>query len=287
MKNVILKGDVLEKLKELPDGMVNTCITSPPYWGLRDYDVENQIGTEDTPEKYVNKIADVFDDVKRVLRDDGTLWLNLGDSYFGSWGNYSPHGTGGQREKSTERFARKAYEGRENWRPPTSFKHEFLKKKDLVGVPWRVAFELQKRGWFLRSDIVWNKPNPTPSSVKDRPNTSHEYIFLLSKSRFYYYDSDSIKEPTVDGVSKRNKRTVWEVPVSRFRGAHFATFPPELIEPCVIAGSPENGLILDPFFGSGTTGLVAKNNNRNYIGIELNENYAEIAERRISENNGN
>lgn len=309
-KNVILHGDALDVLRTIPDGFIHTCVTSPPYWGLRDYGVEGQIGLEPTPEEYVERLVEVFREVRRVLRDDGTLWLNLGDSYYGSWGNYQPTGKGGQRPKHTERFQRRAYEGKTDWRPPTSYRHDKLKPKDLVGIPWRVAFALQEDGWYLRSDIIWHKPNAMPESVKDRPTKAHEYIFLLAKSERYYYDADAIKEPlscpNAKGIAfggtkypnvtrrqysgnkydaarikGRNKRTVWTVSTKPFKGAHFAVFPPDLIEPCILAGCPEGGIVLDPFFGAGTTGLVALKHNRNFLGIELNDDYIELAKQRL------
>jgi len=195
LKHQFYLGDTLEILKTLPDQSVNCCVTSPPYWGLRDYGVDGQIGLEQTPEEYVNRLVDVFREVRRVLRDDGTLWLNLGDSYAGSWGNYQPTGKGGQRHKEKERWQRRAYDGKEDWRPVTSLKQEGLKPKDLVGIPWMVAFALRADGWYLRSDIIWEKPNCMPESVKDRPTKAHEYMFLLSKGQRYYYDADAIKEP--------------------------------------------------------------------------------------------
>jgi DNA modification methylase len=295
-------------------------VTSPPYFGLRDYGVDGQIGLEPTPEEYVSRLVEAFRYVKRVLRDDGTLWLNLGDSYYGSWGNYQPSGKGGSRDKSTERFIRRAYDDKTSFRPPTSFKHESLKAKDIIGIPWMVAFALRSDGWYLRSDIIWSKPNPMPESVTDRPTKAHEYIFLLSKSEKYYYDNESVKEDCskssiVDyhrrnsldnkinvngGYSairgdlcrsrsdympkdfRRNKRSVWTVTTKAFSGAHFATFPEELIKPCILAGCPEEGIVLDPFFGAGTTGLVALTHNRGFIGIELNPEYIEIAKSRLS-----
>lgn len=297
--NQILQGNSLEVLKQLSDESINCCITSPPYWGLRDYGVEGQLGLEKTPEEYVQKLVDIFKEVKRVLKSDGTLWLNLGDSYAGN------------KVGNTEIYKNKrAVTG--------SFKKtipENLKSKDLIGIPWKVAFALQADGWYLRQDIIWNKPNPMPESVKDRCTKAHEYIFLLSKSPKYYYDYESIKEKATNsgkeislgeksfskGQAKganiqpsgngnadtylvpeyRNKRSVWTVTPKPFKEAHFATFPPDLIEPCVLAGCPQNGIILDPFIGSGTTGLVAKKLNRNYIGVELNPEYIKIAERRI------
>lgn len=292
--NKIYCGDSLEVLKTFPDKSINCCVTSPPYWGLRDYGVVGQLGLEPTPEEYVNRMVEIFREAKRVLRDDGTLWLNLGDSYAGG-------GFGGHPDNK----AAKGIAGKPVNKVPN------LKPKDLVGIPWRVAFALQADGWYLRSDIIWSKPNAMPESVKDRPTKAHEYIFLLSKSEKYYYDADAIKEPakwerwgdqTVikeqQGTAKwiknkskdelqqmkfKNKRTVWQTPTRPFKGAHFAVFPPELIKPCILAGCPKDGIVLDPFMGSGTTAIVAKQNARNYVGIELNEQYArEIAEPRLN-----
>lgn len=299
-KNVILTGDALEWLRQLPDNSVNTCVTSPPYWGLRDYGIDGQIGVEETPEAYVERMVEVFREVRRVLRDDGTLWLNLGDSYAGS-------GKGAWKVKDRQKEVYIPDPDSPQCRLPKV--PSGLKPKDLVGIPWRVAFALQADGWYLRSDIIWHKPNPMPESVKDRPTKAHEYIFLLSKSKKYYYDNDAIREESKgvwnsakgfnkDGQSKRNiegrignredklqtgrnKRSVWTVSTKPFKGAHFATFPPDLIEPCVLAGCPEGGIVLDPFFGAGTTGLVARRHNRNFIGIELNPQYVEIAKNRI------
>jgi DNA modification methylase len=307
MINTIHIGDCAKILRSLPERSFNTCATSPPYWGLRDYGVNGQIGLEETPEAFVERLVTVFREVRRVLRDDGTLWLNLGDSYVGttSKGDYrdpkNPNGRTGQITSVNAKVIG-------------------LKPKDLVGIPWRVAFALQADGWYLRSDIVWHKPNAMPESVRDRPTKAHEYIFLLTKSDRYYYDVDAVREPytnvatgasatfkrshskrsavicpnsnsathrpdrtdNVYGHGGRNRRTVWSVPTRPFRGAHFATFPPELVEPCVLAGCPEGGTVLDPFFGAGTTGLVALRSGRNFIGVELNPEYAEIAKTRIS-----
>lgn len=302
-KNVILHGDALEVLRTLPDGFVHTCVTSPPYWGLRDYGVEGQIGLEPTPEEYVERLVEVFREVRRVLRDDGTLWLNLGDSYAANVKARDKQF--GNSEFNTNRPSRKLTK-----LPPRSISG-MLKPKDLVGIPWRVAFALQEDGWYLRSDIIWHKPNAMPESVKDRPTKAHEYIFLLAKSEKYYYDYEAILEDFADerkgnpgkykrrkvvanrndpgfsmwnedGRAKgRNKRTVWSVSTKPFRGAHFAVFPPDLIEPCILAGCPEGGIVLDPFFGSGTTGLVALKHNRNFLGIELNADYIELAKQRL------
>ncbi len=269
-----------------------TCITSPPYWGLRDYGVEGQLGLEATPDEYVAKLVDVFREVRRVLSDDGTCWLNMGDSYTS--------GNRASRSKDAKLGAREMEE-----RPPTP---GGLKAKDLVGIPWLVAFALRDDGWFLRSDIIWEKPSAMPESVADRPSNSHEHIFLLAKSAHYYYDADAIREPITseraasrkakksgvghsalrpngaayDGTgTSRNRRSVWSVAAQPFLGAHFAVFPPKLIEPCVLAGSREGDTVLDPFAGSGTTGMVALRHNRNFIGIELNPEYAEMARKRI------
>jgi DNA modification methylase len=360
----IRQGRNLDRLAEMPDESVQTCITSPPYWGLRDYGTatwdggdsecdhlagplasdksklnsgkgpaetdkvrtfgvpfrdgrcgkcgatrtDSQLGLEATPEEYVENMVKVFREVRRVLRDDGTLWLNLGDSYMGGGGgNYgsgistaSDHG-----QHLTNVRNRRAF-----------IENTGLKPKDLVGIPWRVAFALQADGWYLRSDIIWHKPNPMPESVTDRPTKAHEYLFLLTKSPRYYYDADAIREVAVvhdraEGRIKpggdyelgagrndfatersttkgfganeagRNKRTVWTVTTKPFSGAHFAVFPPDLIEPCVLAGCPEGGIVLDPFSGSGTTGMVALRHDRSYIGLELNPEYAEMSRNRI------
>jgi len=204
----LYQGDALETLKQMKDESINCCVTSPPYWGLRDYGCDGQMGLESSPDEYVSKMVEVFREVKRVLRKDGTLWLNLGDSYAGSWGNYAPTGQGGQRPKNTERWQRGAYEGKADWRPPTSNKLEGLKPKDLVGIPWMVAFALRADGWYLRSDIIWHKPNTMPESVRDRPTKAHEYIFLLSKSERYFYDADSIREPLSEQRAKQAGKLV-------------------------------------------------------------------------------
>jgi len=298
----IKQGDAIEVLKTMPDQCINTCVTSPPYWGLRDYGVEGQIGLERTPEEYVDKLVQVFREVRRVLRDDGTLWLNLGDSYNGSKMNRSgQHGYKDGRSNKDKRFSVGGVEG--------------LKPKDLVGIPWMVAFALRADGWYLRQDIIWHKPNPMPESVKDRCTKAHEYIFLLAKSRRYYYDAEAIKEPLarpeellrktpavfggrnkhggygtrkhngneyVGTYTDRNKRSVWTVSTKPFPEAHFAVYPPDLIEPCILAGCPVGGTVLDPFAGSGTTLLVAIQHHRKAIGIELNPEYVEIAKRRLN-----
>lgn len=304
MSGRILIGDAREQLRTLPEQSVHTCVTSPPYFGLRDYGMVGQMGLEQTPDDYVAGMVDLFREVRRVLRDDGTLWLNLGDSYAndGKWGGH----TGGK--------AAKALHGSPIGR---NKKCTGLKPKDLIGIPWRVAFALQADGWYLRQDIIWNKPNPMPESVRDRCTKAHEYIFMLTKSPRYYYDHKITAEQAVtqsdkkwtdggrdkqrghgrrhagfngryaehlmtDGPPKtRNRRSVWTVAPKPFKEAHFATYPPELIEPCILAGCPRGGTLLDPFFGAGTTGLVAQANWRNWIGVELNPDYVDIATRRL------
>jgi site-specific DNA-methyltransferase (cytosine-N4-specific) len=264
---VIIENDALTALSELPDNTFQCCVTSPPYWGLRDYGINNQIGAEMSVTDYVNKLVAIFKEVYRVLTPDGTLWLNIGDSY-----------TSGGR---TWRQADKKYPVREmSYRAPTP---EGLKPKDLIGVPWRLAFALQADGWHLRSDIIWYKPNCFPESVKDRPTQSHEYLFLMSKSERYYYDHEAIKEPTKEKNGLRNKRSVWEVKTEPFKGAHFAVFPPSLVKPCILAGSKPDSLVLDPFFGSGTVGEVCIMTKRKCVGIELNPEYTKIAKERIAQ----
>ncbi len=307
--NKIYLGNCIDVLKSFPSESVNCCITSPPYYGLRDYGIDGQFGNEDTPEQYIENLVAVFEEVRRVLKDDGVLWLNLGDSWAGS-------NQGAGTKKPT---AKQASNHGTNYMTTVNhksklFKLDGYKPKDLIGIPWMAAFALRKAGWYLRQDIIWAKGNPMPESVRDRCVKSHEYIFLLSKSRKYYFDYEAIKEPRVsqhgsgnkqrkqrpnsdvlhkgcqagcipyDGVSQfRNKRDVWNANIKPCKEAHFATFPDSLIEPCVLAGCPENGIVLDPFIGSGTTGMVAKRNGRNYVGIELNPDYIEIAKRRISQ----
>lgn len=347
MKVSILEGDALEKLRELPGESVRCCVTSPPYWGLRDYGtarwegvseecdhragsdygeksdtnrgsirggpfrdecgkcgarrIDSQLGLERTPEEYVEKLVAVFREVRRVLAKDGTLWLNLGDSYAsGSTGrNDTSRQTPGGRGGSFRGGPRKNLDINSG-----------LKPKDLVGIPWRVAFALQADGWYLRSEIIWAKPNPMPESVTDRPTKAHEQFFLLAKSSRYYYDAEAIaEEQTSSGLGgfsnketlksvrldashapslvnaindgKRNKRTVWTIATQPFPEAHFATFPPALVEPCILAGSAVGDTVLDPFAGAGTTGLVASRLHRDFIGIELNPKYAEMARQRI------
>lgn len=295
---VIHQGDALEVLKTLPSESVNCCITSPPYYGLRDYGVDGQIGLDETPEQYVARLVSVFREMRRVLRGDGTFWLNIGDSYAGSWGNYGGQnrGNGKQRQITTGSQAhQKAYDGLEKWRPPTSKKLEGVKPKDLIGIPWMLAFALRADGWYLRSEIIWQKPNPRPESVKDRPTKAHEQIFLLSKSPRYYYNHEAIKEPFLtdpkENHPKRpntnsrgsNRRSVWTMRTKRFKGAHFAVFPLELPATCLLAGCPEGGVVIDPFSGTATTGIAAVQHGRRYIGIEINPEYIDLAYRRFAE----
>lgn len=299
----IKQGDALSVLKTMPEQSVHCCVTSPPYWGLRDYGVDGQLGLESTPDEYVEKLVEVFREVRRVLRDDGTLWLNLGDSYAGS-------GKGAWDNKEVQK---EVYVPDKD-SPQCKLKKvpQGLKPKDLVGIPWMVAFALRADGWYLRQDIIWHKPNPMPESVTDRCTKAHEYIFLLSKSQHYYYDHEAISEPYTSkaekprnkaaegynnsyvggrwsegerdyySAGKRNKRSVWTVATKPFKEAHFATFPPALITPCILAGCPVGGTVLDPFAGSGTTLLVATQHHRKSIGIELNPEYIEIAKRRLN-----
>ena len=306
---MILLGDVRDTLRTVADGSVQCVVTSPPYWGLRDYGHDGQIGLEQTPDEYVAEMVAVFREIRRVLADDGVLWLNLGDSYNGSGGNHQPH------HKNDAGFQGKI--GAEKHKGQGRNISE-LKPKDLVGIPWRVAFALQADGWWLRQDIIWHKPNPMPEPVTDRCTKAHEYMFMLTKSARYYFDNKAIKEPIAESSLKRaeygwdcdrpstknasmggegihvekmgtrfvnpdgrNKRSVWTVPTRPFKGAHFATFPPQLIEPCILATSREGDTVLDPFFGAGTTGLVAQRHNRRWIGCELNPEYAKLAEERI------
>jgi DNA modification methylase len=307
------QGDALEVLKGYPSEAVHCVVTSPPYWGLRDYGDEGQLGMEPTPDEYINHLVDIFREVRRVLRKDGTLWLNLGDSYAGSGRGMNGDGTAGvmRSGKQISNHGSIVSLGEKKHLVDAG-----LPRKNLVGIPWRVALALQADGWILRSDIIWSKPNPMPESVKDRPTRAHEYIFLFAKSQRYYYDAHAIAEPAKcpeddlrriraqhegnksvataqrNGLRKRgrsmesiqigrNKRTVWTVTPAQYREAHFATYPPRLIEPCILAGSPEGGTVLDPFAGSGTTLLTSLRLGRNAVGIELNPEYVEIACRRI------
>ena len=301
-------GDCIESMKAMPAQSVHTCVTSPPYFGLRDYGMDGQIGLEDTPDAFVSRLVEVFREVRRVLRDDGTLWLNLGDSYASYRdGKATPDTTRGD---STGTLVPK---GSAKNRSASTFAGTSIKHKDLIGIPWRVAFALQADGWYLRQDIIWHKPNPMPESVRDRCTKAHEYVFLLSKSPRYYFDNETIKEPAAEsslarlsqatldqqvgsarvpgktngnmkavGGDMRNKRSVWTVTTKPFKGAHFATFPPDLIEPCILAGAPRGGVVLDPFGGSGTTAGVAIKNGRNAVLCELNPEYAALVPSRIN-----
>lgn len=308
-------GNALNKLKELPEQSVHTCVTSPPYWGLRDYGEKEQLGLEDTPEEYVANLVEVFREVKRVLRDDGKVWLNLGDSYanqrYGEGAdtlkNLNVNYYGLKKPSKKQSLTNKNFNKK--------FNYENLKPKDLVGIPWRVAFALQQDGWYLRQDIIWHKPNPMPESCTDRCTKTHEYIFLLSKNAKYYYDHEAIREKAkypngpnspqnikkgksikgmeireglskIGAIEKRNKRSVWTVTTKPFKEAHFATYPKDLIEPCILAGCPEGGTVLDPFAGSGTTGIVAAMFQRNAILIELNAEYVRIMEARMEQELG-
>jgi DNA modification methylase len=361
VKAEVIIGDNRQALKELPDASVQTVVTSPPYWGLRDYGTanwtggdescehikdpsktkkfgndefnknrpsreatklpgyyykdlcescgatfeDNQIGLEQSPDDFIEQLCIVFDEVWRVLKDDGTIWVNLGDTYSAM--RDSKASPDSLRTGDGTRVSSAAN------RNPENLRKAGLKHKDLVGIPWRFAFAMQARGWYLRSDIIWHKPNPMPESVTDRPTKSHEYIFLMTKSPRYYYDHEAIKEDAIwaeekragqgrlhyDGkrqgekgtgqenfvsiVDKKNKRSVWQVNVKGYKEAHFATYPTELIEPCILAGSKEGDTVLDPFSGSGTTGEVALKHGRHYIGLELNPDYAAISEKRITD----
>lgn len=293
-------GDCIETMRSLPDQSVNCCVTSPPYYGLRDYGVDGQIGLEQTPEEFIQKLVAVFREVHRVLRDDGTLWVNIGDSYAG--------GGGGNYSKSVKQTAHGEHitnvRNRGAWLDAAG-----VKAKDLIGIPWMLAFALRDDGWYLRQDIIWNKPNAMPESVRDRCTKAHEYVFLLSKSPKYYYDHEAVKEPAVtfgrqhslrnreeseigstwqstpqDTYSSplRNRRSVWSVATRSYKDAHFATFPPELIEPCILAGCPSGGVVLDPFGGSGTTAGVAAAHGRTAILCELNPEYAQLVDGRVN-----
>lgn len=334
-KNKIYLGDALEVLKTFPDESIDCCITSPPYYGLRDYGVNDQIGLEDSPELFIARLVAIFAEVRRVLKEEGTLWVNIGDSYAGS-------GKGRYKDGhcDTKGWKQDSNKGTIVGKLSKTRAGE-LKPKDLIGIPWMLAFALRSRGWFLRQDIIWYKPNPMPESVRDRCTKAHEYIFLLSKSSHYYFDSEAIAEPVADATvkrlaqdidaqkgavwpgyearlkakapryggnkytatpdkfyrtksgnayqprAKRNKRDVWTVSTKACKEAHFATFPPDLIQPCILAGCPEGGIVLDPFMGSGTVGIVSRQLYRNYVGCELNPEYQKMAERRIANDGEN
>lgn len=293
---MIINANAIDGLKMIGSATVDTCVTSPPYFGLRDYGMEEQIGIENTPDEFIDALVGVFREVRRVLKDDGTLWVNIGDSYAG----------GGRGCESPKQRTNKGTIGM-----PRSVVPAGIKQKDLIGIPWLLAFALRDDGWFLRQDIIWHKPNPMPESVTDRCTKAHEYIFLLSKSAKYFFNHEAIKEPATtppvarnkraegyqadyskgdrfsDGArvygadGKRNKRDVWTVTLKPYKEAHFATYPPDLIEPCILAGSRPGGLVLDPFMGSGTTCITAHTAGRQFIGIDLNPEYCAIAEKRI------
>jgi len=305
---MIHTGDSLTVLQTLPAASVQCCVTSPPYWGLRDYGHDGQIGLEETPDQYVARLVAVFAEVRRVLADDGVLWLNLGDSYFSQ-----TKGSGGSNPETSPK---QAWKGSENGQGfcvrRLSAGDTGLKPKDLVGIPWRVAFALQADGWYLRSDTIWHKPNPMPESVRDRPTKAHEYVFLLSKSARYFYDQDAIKEKVSENThggnwceggrkqtaigqqiggklgnspdsGTRNARSVWTIPTQPYSGAHFAVMPPALADRCIKSGSRVGDTVLDPFSGAGTTGVVARRLRRQYVGIELNPTFAEMARNRIDD----
>ena len=263
--SMILQGDSLHLLRRLPAKSVQCIVTSPPYWGLRDYGISGQIGLENSLTQYINRLVALFNEARRVVKDDGVFWLNIGDGYTS--------GNRGWRAPDKKNPARAM-----NVRPDTP---EGLKPKDLLGVPWRLAFALQQDGWYLRCDVVWNKPNAMPESVKDRPTRAHEYVFLLTKSEQYFYDYKALLERK-NGDQPRNRRTVWDINTQPFPDAHFATFPPALVRPCVLAGSRPGDYVLDPFFGSGTVGVVCQETKRNFIGIELHPDYVSLADRRLS-----
>ena len=304
MRDTILYGDCRETLCGFLPNSARMCVTSPPYYGLRDYGGEdNQIGQEQSPEEYINQLVEVFRQVKKVLTDDGTLWLNIGDSYY----NYRP----GKGQALVKQTVSRTKQDLPDKCAKRANKLEGLKEKDLIGIPWMLAFALRADGWYLRQDIIWHKPNPMPESVKDRCTKSHEYIFLLRKNKKYYYDNNAIKEPAKDwgtrdrtngkyhnegtglqphsGLNKsyptKNKRSVWSITNKPYKGSHFATFPPDLIEPCIKAGSQPNDIILDPFMGSGTTAMVAKSLGRDYIGCELHQDYQPLIHKRIGIHN--
>lgn len=309
-KTTILCGDAREKLKELPDKSVQMCVTSPPYFALRCYGGgQLEIGIEQTPAEYIHNLVDVFREVKRVLRDDGTLWLNIGDSYWGS----GSRGTDFTKHDTWNGTINKGNRGTADLSLVPKLVGRFgdIKNKDMIGIPWMLAFALREDGWYLRQDIIWAKRNCMPESVTDRCTRSHEYIFLLSKQPHYYYDYKAVQEPTVtydntvrdrdstklnntpgrthmgglttNQYEMRNKRDVWSIATTPYSGAHFATFPEELVKPCILAGSREGDTVLDPFNGAGTTGVVCVKLGRNYIGTELNPEYVALAEKRIED----
>ncbi len=279
MKDKVLFGDCRDTLAQIArsDSKARMCITSPPYYGLRDYGKEDsQIGLEQSPEEFIDELVKVFRGVRDCLTDDGTLWVNIGDSYY----NYR----GGKGQALPKQSVAKTNQDLpQGINPRRGNKLKGYKEKDLIGIPWMLAFALRKDGWYLRQDIIWSKPNPMPESVRDRCTKSHEYIFLLSKSQNYYFDVNSIKEPTVDKKGMKRKKSVWEVKTKPYKGAHFAVYPTELIVSPILAGSEEGDIILDPFMGSGTTAAVAKSLDRHYLGCELHEEYDELIQKRVNE----
>lgn len=314
MINECYIGNCMDGLTKFRDASVTvqTCVTSPPYFGLRDYGVADQFGLEDTPADYVANMVKMFDMVREVLADDGTVWLNIGDSYAGSWGAEGRQGEGGEMAGRSVVSARQIENHPKRSRRIAHL--EGIKPKDLFGIPWLLAFALRDAGWYLRQDIIWHKPNPMPESVRDRCTKSHEYIFLLSKSKRYYFDHEAIREPAsypdgprnmkpydvpnqrpgvnanvggsihkIGARETRNKRSVWTVNTRPFKGAHFAVFPPDLIEPCILAGSRPGDVVLDPFMGSGTTAQVAEHLGRQWIGCELNEEYVPLQAERLKQ----
>ena len=273
MKDTILFGDCRKTLSAFID-KPRMCITSPPYYGLRNYGGEDsQIGLEESPEEYIQNLVEIFREVRNLLTEDGTLWVNMGDSYY----NYRP-GKGQALVKQTVSASKQDLPDKCARR---GNKLKGLKEKDLIGIPWMFAFAMRADGWYLRQDIIWSKPNPMPESMRDRCTKSHEYLFLLSKNQNYYFDVDSIKEPTVTGKGMKRKRSVWNINTSSYKDAHFAVYPEELITPCILAGSEKGDIILDPFIGSGTTAKVAKSLGRYYLGCELHENYGDLIEKRV------
>lgn len=317
--NTILIGDALEKLRQIEDESVDCCVTSPPYYGLRDYGIDGQVGLEKTPEEYISRLVEIFREVRRVLKNDGTLWINVGDSYAGSGKGAANYPDSAKRSKQGTN------KGMIGAKATTTVTTPGIKPKDMIGIPWMLAFALREDGWYLRSDIIWHKPNAMPESVKDRPTKCYEHIFLLAKSKHYYYDNDAVLVPArydgrketlnkgsskysddtivpgnnqqslhyagrpherwrfKDGKPVKNRRDVWSVSTKPYRKAHFATFPPELIEPCILAGSRIGGTVLDPFIGSGTTAEVSQRLGRSCIGIELNPKYKDLIESRIND----
>lgn len=315
VKDIIYLDDAIKGLKKLANESIQCCVTSPPYWKQRDYDMDGQYGLEHTPELYVDTLVAVFSEVKRVLKNDGTLWLNLGDAYWGS-GSAGSNPVTKARKKEFGKLSKRAMQ----FGPPRTGKHMEIKSKDLIGLPWMVAFGLRKAGWYLRQDIIWHKPNGVPESVADRCTKSHEYIFLLSKSARYFFDNNAIREKALydgrkDKLSKgspkykesnvgslsrphqrwqvdelgnywKNKRSVWSISLQPFKDAHFASFPETVPTVCIRAGTKEGDVVLDPFMGAGTTAMVAKKLNRHFIGIELNPSYIRIAEERLKKTFG-